>query len=138
LSFGALWERLFSDFWTYSPQRFGVFVVPNLPLAMIAYWAGLFIGGMALADAAGRRIALPVPAPWRQFLWDVTAFAVVGIAMESLGLYLGLWQYNAGLSLGMVPLLRVSTFAALGYVAIGMFIPTSLRYWRSRAPAPRP
>ncbi|MGH2348548.1 MAG: hypothetical protein ACRDFT_03660 [bacterium] len=121
---------MFFDFWTYSPQHFGAFVVPNLPLAMIAYWAALFVGGMACADAANRRITVPVGAPWRQLLCDVTAFAAVGITMESLGLHLGLWQYNAGLSLGIVPLLRVSTFAALGYVAIGLFVPTSLRYWR--------
>jgi len=130
LGFGALWERLFFDFWTYSPERFGIFVAPNLPLAMIGYWAALFIGSMALGEAAARAIPLPVPPPWRQLLWDVVAFAAVGIAMESVGLHLGLWQYNAGLSLGVVPLLRVSTFAALGYVAIGVFIPTSLRHWR--------
>lgn len=134
LGFGALWESLFSDFWTYSPRHFGAFVLPNLPLAMIGYWAALFIGGMALGEAADRRIALPAPASWRRFIWDGIAFVVLGIVMEAAGLRLGLWRYNAGLSLGIMPVVGVSTFAALGYVTIGAFIPTSLRRWRVYLP----
>jgi hypothetical protein len=134
LGFGVLWERLFSDFWTYSPQRFGFLLEPNLPLAMIAYWAALFVGGMALSESAARG-DVPRAAPWIQLFWDIVMFAGLGIAMESVGLHLGLWRYEAGLSLGVLPVLQVSSFAALGYVTIGAFIPTSLRHWRTSLPA---
>lgn len=131
LGFGALWERLFSDFWTYNPQHFGVFIQPNLPLAMIAFWAALFVGGMGLAEGLSRSRLLLASVPGRDLVWDVLAFASLGIAMESVGLYLSFWRYDAGLSLGVLPLLQVSTFAALGYISIGVFIPTSLRHWRA-------
>ncbi len=133
LGFGALWERLFSDFWTYSSGEFAVFAAPNLPLAMPAYWATFLLGGMAISDALSRTRwsrAIAGDGPWREIPWDVCAFSALGIALETVGVRTGLWRYEAGLLLGTIPLFGVPVFAALGYVSIGALVPTSVRFWR--------
>jgi len=133
LGFGALWERLFSNFWTYNPSGFGLFAAANLPVAMLAYWIVLLLGGMAISArlTAGLGSRLPAASgPWSDVPWDVCAFAILGMTMETLGLRLGLWRYEAGLSLGLVPGLGISVFAALGYISIGSLVPTSIRFWR--------
>ncbi len=133
LGFGVLWERLFSDFWTYSPYGFGFFVTRNLPVAMLGYWMAFLLGGLALSERLTAAFGPRLPAgdgPWRHVPWDVCALMLLGVAMETLGLRLGLWRYDAGLSLGVVPGLGISVFAALGYLSIASLVPTSIRFWR--------
>ncbi len=136
-----LWESLFSGFWTYNPGAFGFFVAPNMPLAILAGWIALMLGGMALSEhlVAGFGSRLPGgDGPWRDVPWDVGAFGFLGIGVETLGQYLGLWQYNAGLALGLVPVLGISVFAALAFISVGSLVPTSVRFWCRQLIVARP
>lgn len=141
LCFGALWEWLFFDFWTYDPARFGVFVAPRLPAGIVATWGTLLTGGLALSD---RLAALAVrgrgegPSPRLVAACDALAVTVLGCVMETLGLRLGLWRYEPGLARAALPGVGISAFAALGFVAIGILVPTSLRFWRQQLRAPFP
>ncbi len=141
LAFGALWERLFSDFWTYNPHAFAFFVTANLPGAILAGWIAFLLGGLALSERLVTCLERRLPAgngPWRDVPWDVCAFAFVGITMETFGLRLGLWRYDAGLTLGFVPGLGISVFAALAFISFGSLVPTSVRFWRRHLALPRP
>jgi hypothetical protein len=137
LGFGVLWEGLFSDFWTYDTGKFGAFAALDIPIAILAGWAALFLVGMALADwlgdVAGKYTVDRVGA-WSQVVWDTIAFTAAGVTLETLGIHLRLWHYEPGLAWDILPGLAISVFAAFAYASIGIFIPTALRHWRMSLP----
>jgi hypothetical protein len=139
LAFGVLWEGLFSDFWTYDADRFGMFAARDIPVAILAGWPALFLSGMAVAERLGR-IAGKYTAgrlgDWSQIVWDTVAFTAVGVMLETLGIQLHLWHYEPGLAWNVLPGLAISAFAAFAYASIGIFIPTAVRHWREHLSSP--
>ncbi len=140
LAFGVLWERLFSEFWTYDPRLFGLFAGRDVPVAILAGWSALFLAGMAIADGLGdaaRKHTAERLGAWSQVVWDTIAFTLVGITLETLGIHLHLWRYEPGLAWNLLPGLAISVFAAFAYATIGIFVPTALRFWREHPLARR-
>jgi len=133
LLFSIYWESISTEFWVYNRERMGIFLLNHLPVIVLLYWMFVFFVSLFVSEKLYQIITGKQEIPLfdkKLYVLDIISFGIIGTILEALFHTLNWFEYNADLHWSLLPLINLPFNAIAGYFGVGMFIPTTMRYYR--------
>ena len=132
--YAIYWESISTEFWVYNKKILGDFIFNRFPTYLLFYWMGIFSISLYISETLYKKLTQKTEIPIfdkKLYLLDIIAFGVIGTIPEALSYRFNWFEYSADLHWTFIPIINLPINAIMGYFGIGMFIPTTIRFYRS-------
>lgn len=119
--------------WDY---HFRITIYKDIPPGIVLGWGIMFTLAVFISEELYKILFKQhsvLPYDKRIFITDVLAAPIVGLPLEKIGLWTGVWDYHYELlnwSGIVVPVFGMPLEALIGYALLMLVAPTFVRYWQ--------